>query len=167
MFKIMGIGVVLLLAVALVAGSAYILLRPAEEPLGRGELHTEGGPPEHGYHGGEIDHGPTGTVAHEAGGGGEHPPETWTTITGAVIAFDHDLLVQTEEGAVVVHLGPEWHWEAVGFSFDPGDQVAVTGFYEDDGFETASIENLTTGQIATLRDETGRPLWAGRQGGRR
>ena len=162
--KIAGIGLVALLTVALVGGSAYILLRPDEAPAlyaAHGPDHAEGGrgygwetagrsEQGHGY-GAEVDR-----------GGGDHSPETWTTVTGTVVAFDHDLLIQTEEGELTVHLGPEWHWETAGLALNPGDQVMVTGFYEEDGFEAASVENLTTGQTATLRDEAGRPMWAGR-----
>jgi hypothetical protein len=53
-----------------------------------------------------------------------------------------------------------------GFAFQPGDKLKLTGFYEDQDFEVQAIENLTTGQSVALREENGRPLWAG-GGGRR
>ena len=43
-----------------------------------------------------------------------------------------------------------------------GDSVSLTGFYEDGDFEVGQIDDQTTGQTVSLRDESGRPLWAGR-----
>ena len=37
----------------------------------------------------------------------------------------------------------------------------MTGFYEDGEFKAGTVENLTTGETIILRDETGRPMWAG------
>ena len=167
--KIAGIGLVTLLTLALVGGSAYILLRPPDTPV----FHTAHGPDhpgcDHGQDrgndgGGRWGHGHGSEVDH---GGEEHPAETWTTVTGTVVALDPDLVLQTEEGEVVVHLGPEWYWGEQGLAISVGDQVAATGFFEQDGLEATRIENLTTGQSLALRDGSGRPLWAGRgRGGR-
>jgi hypothetical protein len=79
---------------------------------------------------------------------------------------DNELTIQTGDGPITLHLGAEWYWEAESISLAEGDQVEASGFYEDDTFELASVENLTTGRSVTLRDETGRPLWAGRGRGR-
>ena len=49
-----------------------------------------------------------------------------------------------------------------GFSVAQGDIVAVTGFYDGDHFEPVTLSNLTSGQEVQLREESGRPLWAGR-----
>jgi hypothetical protein len=87
---------------------------------------------------------------------------TWVSLV-MVVTFEGDtLVVQTGEGSVAVHLGPEWYWEAEGINIADGQQVEVTGFYEDDSFEATRVENLDTGAVVTLRDETGRPMWAGR-----
>jgi hypothetical protein len=53
-----------------------------------------------------------------------------------------------------------------GLTFQPGDNLKLTGFYEDQDFEVQAIENLTTGQSSALREESGRPLWAGGRGRR-
>jgi len=182
--KIIGIGLVAVLTLALIGGSAYILLRPAQPPTdhaahGHGYLEAASGHgpwaghsreavdgEEHGHgHGWEDADGEEGRHGHgsEADhGSGEHPIETWTTVTGTVVALDPDLVLQTEEGEVVVHLGPEWYWDDQELTLNVGDQVAVTGFFEHDGLEATRVENLTTGQSLILRDEVGRPLWAGR-----
>jgi hypothetical protein len=78
-----------------------------------------------------------------------------------------ELTLETDDGLVTVHLGPEWYWESEGITLQNEDQVAVTGFYEGDAFKVVEIENLSAQESVTLRDETGRPLWAGRgKGGR-
>jgi hypothetical protein len=51
-----------------------------------------------------------------------------------------------------------------GFVVQPGDELILVGFYENDRFEIGSITNNTTQQTIAIRSETGRPLWAG--GGR-
>jgi hypothetical protein len=38
----------------------------------------------------------------------------------------------------------------------------LVGFYEGDDFEVGQIDNATNGQTVLVRDENGRPLWAGR-----
>ena len=78
--------------------------------------------------------------------------------------MEDELSIQTADGEEVMHLGPEWYWEAEGIALNLGDEVEVTGFYESDEFEVAGIENLTTGESVVLRDDSGRPMWSG--GGR-
>ena len=83
-------------------------------------------------------------------------------VEGTVIALDDSLSIETSEGTMDLHLGPEWYWEAEGISLAAGDTVAVSGFYEGDAFEVGRLDNLTTNESVTLRDESGRPMWAGR-----
>jgi hypothetical protein len=97
------------------------------------------------------------------GGSEGYPATEWLTVNGEVIArVDDELTIQTADGEMVVHLGPEWYWEAEGIALSAGDQVQITGFYEGDEFEVAGVENTTTGESVTLRDGSGRPMWAGR-----
>jgi hypothetical protein len=97
------------------------------------------------------------------GSGEGYAATEWLTVNGEVIArVDDELTIQTSDGAMVVHLGPEWYWDAEGIALSAGDQVQATGFYEGDEFEVARVENTTTGQSVTLRDESGRPMWTGR-----
>jgi hypothetical protein len=220
MSKILGIGFAVVLALALVGGSAYILLRPQEakvEQVGAGRRNAEvqlagggngsgraqggtgggyGQSYESGQSRGQQVHGRgqnagdngqnVGGNEQNVGGNGQggsgrgqgtgssgaqgtgvpeadHPVEAWMTVTGEVVSLEGgELTVQTTDGEVVAHLGPEWYWEEQGISLDAGDQVSVTGFYEGDEFEVGRIENLTSGESVTLRDDTGRPMWAGR-----
>jgi hypothetical protein len=88
-------------------------------------------------------------------------PVAWTTITGSVLIADSELTVKTEDGEVVVGLGQATYREAQGFTVSVGDDVRVEGYDEDGEFKAGVVENLTNGQTITLRDGTGRPMWAG------
>lgn len=87
-------------------------------------------------------------------------PFEWETLTGKVTAIDGDVTIQTAEGEALVGMGPSAYRE--GFDLAVGDEITVVGFHEDGEFKAGSVENLTTGETITLRDETGRPIWAGR-----
>lgn len=180
------IGILVLLTASLIGGSAYILLRPdpdgvtarnerinatAEQQgnrsqnLGQGQGSEQGqgssGQNGNGYQGGNG--GGQGSQGAGASGSAEveHPSDTWETLIGTVAGLEGDeLKIETTETSLTVHLGPEWHWESEGIALEMGDEVNVSGFHESDTFEVASIENLSTGESVTLRDETGHPLWA-------
>ena len=190
--KVLSYGVIGLLAVALLAGSAYILLNPGEvqagqgSPGGRGQgrgaaVESGGSEPEvlnRNAYGrseaaqgrGVLGDGAFGTEGAFDGRGrssgtGQGRNETvrtveWETLTGEVTVVDGDITVQTAEGDVLVGLGQASYRE--GFALEVGDEVSVTGFHEDGEFKAGTIENLTTGETLVLRDETGRPMWAGR-----
>ena len=83
----------------------------------------------------------------------------WETLTGEVIVVDSEITIQTAEGQVLVGMGQAAYW--VDFGLKVGDEVSVTGFHEDGEFKAGTVENLATGETVTLRDETGRPMWAG------
>jgi hypothetical protein len=63
-----------------------------------------------------------------------------------------------------VQLGPSHFWSTQGVTFSIGDEVTIDGFVENDQVQASSVTNDSTGQQLTLRDETGRPLWAGGAG---
>ena len=194
--RIATVGLLATLVVALIGGSAYILVRSDDTVVAQGEGNdnrgnvtaasnngssgggTQGG---NGYRGGQAiqqaeprgrgsagsEQVGKGTRGNElpAKEGGDHPIDAWTTIEGVVIALlDDELTVETANSELTVHLGPEWYWEREGIAVETGDQVEVTGFYEDGTFKLAELENLASDQTVVLRDETGRPLWAGRGG---
>ena len=73
------------------------------------------------------------------------------------------LATQTTDGRPVeVTNRAWWYAQSQGFAATAGDVISLAGFYDGDRFEAASITNTTTGAEVTLRDETGRPMWAGR-----
>lgn len=180
------IAAVVMLALALVGGSAYILLNRANGEQARpAHAETSGA----GYRGGQGELQGTGNRAGAgqpgggrgrfaaasarlsgqgqgqgtATGGADHPLETWVTVSGTVVALDGgDLTVQTSEGRLTVNLGPEWYVEGADFALQAGDAVEISGFEEDGTFQVARVANLTSGETLLLRDETGRPLWASR-----
>lgn len=95
----------------------------------------------------------------------------WLKIEGTVMSADADALtVETVEGQEVVVDGRAWLFaQEWGFSPQPEDEVTLLGFYEDDllaatgqRYEVGQISNDTTGEVLQIRDQSGRPLWAGR-----
>jgi hypothetical protein len=86
----------------------------------------------------------------------------WETVTGRVIVADSEMVLETAEGELDVGLGQAWYRDEAGLILEVGDEVTVTGFYEDGEFKAGTIENLTRDQTVVLRDESGRPMWSGR-----
>ncbi|MDY6878071.1 MAG: hypothetical protein SWK90_17955 [Chloroflexota bacterium] len=190
--RVLSYGVIGLLAVALLAGVGYILLNPEQvqaeqgSPGGRGQgrgaaVESGGSEPEvlnrnagrrsetaqgrrvlgDGAFGTE----PAFDGRGQSSGTGQGRNETvrtveWETLTGEVAVVDSEITVQTAEGDVLVGMGQALYRE--GFALEVGNEVSVTGFHEDGEFKAGTIENLTTGETLVLRDETGRPMWAGR-----
>jgi len=100
--------------------------------------------------------------AESRGPGCRWPRPTTRTITGTVLNLERELMIETEESLMSLHIGPPWYWEEEGIDLDPGDTVVIAGFFDQESFEVGRIENLNSGESVTMRDETGRPLWAGR-----
>lgn len=95
--------------------------------------------------------------------------EEWITASGVVRSLDGAVLtLETGAGELIdVTLGQPGFWEAQGVGLAPGDAVVVEGSYEDEAlFEARSLTLAATGRTVVLRDESGRPMWAGgRRGG--
>ena len=100
---------------------------------------------------------------------GQIQVEEWLTIQGTVASVDADaLIVETTEGEqVAVENRAWWFAQERGFSAQIGDQVTLVGFYEEGEFKAGQIKNTTSGQTILMRDESGRPLWAGQGRGER
>lgn len=98
---------------------------------------------------------------------GQAEVDAWLSIEGTVTSVDADALVlaTTAGEEIVVENRPWWFAQDIGFTAQPGDQVSLVGFYENDAFEAGQIGNLSSGQTVSIREESGRPRWAG--GGRR
>ena len=97
--------------------------------------------------------------------GGLNQAVDWISLEGEVIALDAIALqVKLADGDMLELADRPWRFALEsGFSCQPGDTIEVTGFYDEAGvFEVSQLGNLSSGQITTLRDEFGRPLWAGR-----
>ena len=93
----------------------------------------------------------------------------WFTLEGQVVDLDSTvLLISLADQDNLEITGRAWIFaQEAGYTLQPGDQLLLTGFYEtEDHFEVSHIQNQSTGQVLTLRDESGRPMWAGwRRGG--
>ncbi len=92
------------------------------------------------------------------------PTTDWVVYEGTVVQPQEDgadLVIRTAEGEEVkVGTGPEY-MESQGFSLETGEQVQVQGYWEDDELKAAQVTRMRDGQTITLRDEAGRPAWAG------
>lgn len=90
--------------------------------------------------------------------------DEWLTFEGTVSSAGEDaLVVETTAGEqITIENRPWWFAQEQGFTAAVGDMVTLTGFYEDGTVEVGQISDTTTGQGVELRDETGRPMWAGR-----
>jgi hypothetical protein len=108
--------------------------------------------------------GPDKDLSRETTGAGEASVEAWVTHEGAIAAVDEEMAtIMLTDGEEIIIEGRSWSFaQEQGFAVHSGDQLELVGFYENNTFEVGQIDNLTTGQRVALRDETGRPLWAGR-----
>ncbi|MBN1286057.1 MAG: hypothetical protein JXB47_11725 [Anaerolineae bacterium] len=96
-------------------------------------------------------------------GAGSVTAADWLTLEGTVVSVSADeMVVETAGGAQIIVEGRPWDFaQETGFVVQTGDAVTLTGFYEDGEFKAGQITGAG-GQSAPLRDETGRPGWAGR-----
>lgn len=105
-----------------------------------------------------------GSASGDIPGVGQADVETWADpITVTVDEVSPDLwIVSNDEGFELEIEGRSLSFMADnGFEAVPGDELVLSGFYEDDKFEIGAITNNTTQQTLVIRSETGRPLWAG------
>jgi hypothetical protein len=92
----------------------------------------------------------------------------WLSITGTVESLETDLwVVMLSDGTTLEIEGRILSYlEEQDFTVNTEDVLKLMVFVENENYEVGQIENLTSGEIAVVRDENGRPLWAGgRQGG--
>lgn len=93
-------------------------------------------------------------------------PAEGDVIEGVVLETE-DLVLETASGKKVqIGLGPGFYRESKGFVLQSGENVRVSGYWEDDEFKAAQVENLDTGESIVLRDANGRPMWAGQGRGK-
>lgn len=90
--------------------------------------------------------------------------EDWISLEGYVTSADtSQVLVSLLDGETADFSGRAWTFaQESGFALQMGDRLRLTGFYEDTDLEVGSIDNLTSGISIQIREQSGRPLWAGR-----
>jgi hypothetical protein len=91
----------------------------------------------------------------------------WVTLEGTVQSWqDSTLTVITDTGALILIEGRGGRYlEENTFFVNTGDRVTMTGFYEGEAFEVATITSQVTGVSIRLRGEDGRPVWGSGGGG--
>ena len=100
--------------------------------------------------------------------------KTVETVAGKVVSIDQQsrgrgpsyglhLTLQTEKETIAIHLGPAWYIEKQKPRIGAGDNVIVTGSrITFDGKPAIVAAQIKKGnEVLRLRDENGRPAWAG------
>lgn len=118
-------------------------------------------------------------AAHAQGmrGGGNYNPATEATLTGTVDEVKTmpspgkggggvHFRLNTGTGAMTVHVGPASFVSSKNVTFAKGDTLTVVGSKVTmDGQEVVIAREIKKGgQVLTLRDTKGFPLWSGRGG---
>lgn len=95
---------------------------------------------------------------------GEANATEWQTVSGIVASVDASHLeITLNDGSGVEVGGRAWQLAAAqNFTANTGDSVTLHGFDETGVFQVGQIDNQSNGQTLSLRDTTGRPMWAGR-----
>ena len=88
----------------------------------------------------------------------------WETLQGTVASLDDVALVlNLQDGSQLLIEGRPWAYALEqNFTTAVGSTLQVNGFAEDGEFKAAEIKDLTAGTSLILRDQSGRPMWAGR-----
>jgi hypothetical protein len=97
-------------------------------------------------------------------GSGQAQVDAWLAVEGTVSNVDSYALVVLASGNQEITVdGRAWRFaQEQGFWTQAGDQVTLRGFLEGDDFEVGQITDTTTSLSVHIREESGRPLWAGR-----
>jgi hypothetical protein len=108
-------------------------------------------------------YGRNGNDSEMAPGTGQAEVNEWITLQGVVTSIDESaMIIQLISGEMVtVENRPWWFALEQGFSAEVGDEIIVFGFFEDENFEAGQLTNITTNLVVDIRQESGRPLWAG------
>jgi hypothetical protein len=85
-------------------------------------------------------------------------------MMGAAPMIGVHLMVTLASGPVEVHLGPQTFLTEQKYTFAVNDRITITGSrMNQGGTEAILARQIRRGDSTmTFRDETGRPLWAGR-----
>ena len=99
---------------------------------------------------------------------------TVTTVTGHILSIQlgddrPNVQLELKDNGVtlIICIGPQHFWTEKGFPFNQGDEVVVRGSKAqgDDGtiyILAQKISDTTQNVTTILREESGRPVWAGR-----
>jgi hypothetical protein len=133
-----------------------------EQGLGTGsDQGVQAGEQPGGGYGGQNDGQGGGLAA--SGGNPQAEVSEWVTLQGVVESVSTDSVVITAAtGEAIILDGRAWSFaQEAGFTVQSGDEVTLTGFYDDGELEIGYVEDVTSGQSIQLREQSGRPAWAG------
>jgi hypothetical protein len=85
---------------------------------------------------------------------------TFQGVVTVAPAAGVEMVIDTTEGSQIIATGPA-QWLETSILLVPGDNVMVTGFWEDGQFKATTITRTSDNLTVTLRDELGRPMWSG------
>jgi len=71
-----------------------------------------------------------------------------------------ELVIETAEGDLKIGTGPSY-WLEENITLAEGDEISVTGYWEEDEFKASSLTRTSDDLLVILRDENGRPMWSG------
>ena len=86
------------------------------------------------------------------------------TLKGILVRQRDEWTLTVDETAYEIHMGPAEFRTHKGFTLTEGEEATVTGFLYGKDMAVNTME--TDGKSIVLRDDTGRPLWAGTSYGR-
>jgi len=100
------------------------------------------------------------------GGEGSASVDEWLEVVGTVVSLnEEELVLQFEDGQEMVVECKSWTYALeLGFTTEIGNELKLYGFYEGEEFEVGGFEDLTTQLLTMVREESGRPFWAGGSG---
>jgi hypothetical protein len=103
------------------------------------------------------------TFPADGAGQGQAQVEAWVTLTATVAGVSNSVLaVEMADGDQITIERRAWRFvQARGFSTEVGHEVTLVGFYDGASFEVGQISDVLTGATVLVRDDSGRPLWAG------
>jgi len=93
--------------------------------------------------------------------------QEWVSLSGTVSAYaPPNFTLLTSDGQnIAAQLGNLSYVSSLGLELQDGQQVSLTGYYDPSGsLAVGQISLIDSGQTYTLRDDSGRPMWAGGQG---
>ena len=100
------------------------------------------------------------------GGEGSASVDEWLEVVGTVVSMnEEELVLQLQDGQEMIVECKSWTYALeLGFTTDVGHELKLYGFYEGEEFEIGGFEDLTTQLLTMVREESGRPFWAGGSG---
>jgi hypothetical protein len=84
---------------------------------------------------------------------------TLDTLSGTLVQKDNEWGLKVGEKVFDIHLGPIEYRTDRGFTLKNAEQATIKGFVYQNHISVSTIE--TGGRSITLRDQSGRPAWAG------